>query len=350
MKQGLIKTGLMSFGMSGRVFHAPFISVHPQFELTAISERSKNLSATLYPDARIVRSISELLAQDDIELVVVNTPDPTHYEYAKMALEAGKHVIVEKPFTLTTAEGRELIESARSRGLMLCVYQNRRWDADFLTVREILEDGLLGRLVEYEAVYARYRREIVPDTWKEQEGGLTYNLGSHIIDQCVSLFGCPEAVFADIATMRDGGRVDDYFILHLLRCSLAPDLRITLKAGYLMRRQEPRFVLHGTNGSYVKYGVDPQEDMLKAGAIPLGENWGLEAKSEWGTLVNDTFNGRYPSVQGHYAWFYEAVYKCLRKDTPHPTDASNVLPVISIIEAAKLSSETGQVIHLNPHK
>ena len=187
-----IRTGLAAYGMSGRVFHAPFISTNPHFELTAVTERSKELSREKYPDACIVRSFEELIGLEGLDLVVINTPDSTHYEYARRALEAGKHVVVEKPFTTTVAEAEELVALAASRGLTLSVYQNRRWDGDFLTVKEILSKGLLGHLVEFESTFPRYRNFIKPNTWKEtgqDGGGLTYNLGAHVIDQAVQLFG-----------------------------------------------------------------------------------------------------------------------------------------------------------------
>lgn len=345
-----IKTGIASFGISGQVFHAPFVSTHPQFELTAIVERTKNLSKERYSEAHIARSLDELLATGEIELVIINTPDATHYEYAKKALEAGKNVIVEKPFTKTTAEGRELIAHARAKGLMLGVYQNRRWDADFLTVKEIIDNRKIGRVVEFESTFARYRNHIQAGNWKEQDGGMTCNLGSHLIDQCICLFGMPEALFADIATLRDGGIVDDYFMIHLLRCAKAPEVRITLKAGYLMREPEPRFVIHGTEGSYVKHGVDKQEELLKRGAMPVSPDWGVETEDEWGILNTATFRGRYPSQRGNYADFYESVYQHLRHGIPLPTDAAGVLPVIGLIEAAKESSRDRKIVNFNSGK
>lgn len=336
-----IKTGLAAYGMSGQVFHAPFISTNPHFELTAITERSKELAKERYPQSRIVRSFDELIGMEELELVVVNTPDSTHYEYARLALEAGKHVIVEKPFTTTVEEGEELVALAEHKGLTLSVYQNRRWDSDFLTVKEILDKGLLGRLVEFESTFPRYRNFIKPDTWKEtgeQGGGLTYNLGAHLIDQAVQLLGMPETIFADIDTLRMGGIVDDYFVIHLLRPAKAPKVKVTLKASYLMREPEPRFVLHGTEGSFVKYGLDRQEADLTDGRLPTLPDWGKEDESIWGLLHTEkdgtVYRGKYPSLPGDYNAFYENIYQHIRNKEPLQTDARGVLDVIRLIEQA----------------
>ena len=349
----MIKTGLAAFGMSGQIFHAPFISLNPNFELTAITERSKALSKERYPSAQIVRSFEELIALDELELIVVNTPDITHYAYARQALEAGKHVIVEKPFTTTVEQGEELIALARSKGLMLSVYQNRRWDSDFLTVKEILKKGLLGRLVEFESTFPRYRNFIKPGTWKETGelgGGLTYNLGSHLIDQALQLFGRPEAVFADISILRDNGHVDDYFILHLLRCQKAPDIKITLKSSYLMCEPEPRFVLHGTGGSFVKYGLDRQEADLNDGLTPDTPHWGEEDEKIWGLLHTEkdgvALRERYPSLAGNYAGFYENIYRHIRLQESLETEAAGVLDAIRLIEASYKSAQQRCIISL----
>lgn len=349
----IIKVGLAAYGMSGQVFHAPFISTNPHFKLCKIVERSKELSKERYPNATIVRSFEELIKDPAIELIVVNTPDSTHYEYARLALEAGKHVIVEKPFTSTTEEGEELIALAAEKGLMLSVYQNRRWDADFRTVQEIISKGLLGRLVEYESTFARYRNFIKPNTWKEtgeSGGGLTYNLGSHLIDQAIRLFGMPEAVFADIATMRTHGKVDDYFMIRFLRPSLAPDVKVTLKASYLMREAEPRFVLHGTLGSFVKHGVDKQEAALLRGEMPDQPHWGEETEEEWG-LIHTEIDGeeicrKYPGISGNYGGFYQNIFEHLRLGEALQTGARDILNVIRVIEAAYQSQREGKVISL----
>lgn len=349
----VIKTGLAAYGMSGQVFHAPFISMNPHFKLCKIVERSKELSKERYPHATIVRSFDELIQDHEIELVIVNTPDSTHYTYARAALEAGKHVIVEKPFTSTTEQGKELIALAHSKGLMLSVYQNRRWDADFQTVQEILSKALLGRLVEYESTFARYRNFIKPHTWKETGewgGGLTYNLGAHLIDQAIQLFGMPEAIFADLGTLRTDGQVDDYFMIHLLRPALAPEVKITLKSSYLMRQAEPRFVLHGTLGSFVKYGVDKQEAALLNGETPDKPHWGAETEQEWG-LLHTEIDGKevcekYPSVPGDYGGFYRNIYEHLRLQKPLQTGAEKILNVIKVIEAVYRSHAERQIIDL----
>lgn len=347
-----IKTGLAAFGMSGQIFHAPFISTNQNFELTAIVERSKELSKVHYPQVHIMKSLEEMLASD-VELVVINTPDSTHYPFARQALEAGKNVIVEKPFCLTTEEGKELIALAKQKGLMLSVFQNRRWDSDFLTVKEIIDYELLGRLVEFESTFPRYRNYIKPNTWKEtgkQGGGLIYNLGSHVIDQAVQLFGVPEALYADIDILRTDGMVDDYFLIHFIHPSKAPNLKVTLKSSYLMCEPEPRFVLHGTEGSYVKYGLDCQEADLNAGKMPNSPHWGKEDESIWGLLHTEkgdsSFRGKYPSVAGNYAEFYANIFARLRCKEALMTDAEGVLPVIQLIEAAIKSSHEQTVIKI----
>jgi predicted dehydrogenase len=350
----LIRTGIASYGMSGQLFHAPFIETNPHFELHTIVERSKSLSKARYPKAVVARSIEEMLADNSLELVVINTPDSTHYTYVRQALEAGKNVIVEKPFTTTTTQADELVDLATQKGLMLSVYQNRRWDADFLTVKEIMKKGeTLGRLVEFESTMSRFRNFIKPDTWKEtgaSGGGMTYNLGAHLIDQALQLFGTPESVYAEISTMRRGGCVDDYFRISLLHPSRCPELRVMLKAGYLMCWPAPRFVLNYENGSFIKYGNDPQEEALQQGKLPNSPHWGEEQETYYGILT--TARGeeksceRYKSVPGNYMLFYENIYEHLRLGKPLLSNASDVIDVIRIIEAAYLSSKEERVVRI----
>lgn len=339
---------LASFGMSGQVFHGPLLHLHPGFQLISILERNRELSRERYPEARIVRTYKDLLQQEQVDLVVVNTPDPLHYEMARLALLAGKHVIVEKPFVRKSREGQELIKLAKRAGLLLSVFHNRRWDGDFRTVRKIIEEGKLGRLVEYEAHFDRYRNYIQENTWKEEsgEGSTLYNLGSHLIDQALVLFGKPEHVYADVRILRTGGKVDDAFTVLLGY----PEVKVTLKAGYLVRESPPRFQLQGTEGSFLKSGIDPQEEALKRGELPSGADWGREAESEWGLLHTGSgekeFNGKYETLPGRYLDFYEDIHRSLQEGRAPSVTAEQANLVIRVIEAAMESQEKGRRIYL----
>jgi scyllo-inositol 2-dehydrogenase (NADP+) len=344
-----IRTGIASYGMSGAVFHAPFIANHPGFELYAIVQRHANTASERYPSVKILRSFDDLLADDSIQLIVVNTPDVTHYAFVKQALLSNKHVIVEKPFVFTAKEGEELVALAKTRERMLCVYQNRRWDGDFLTVAKVVQSGVLGRIVEFQSAYQRYRKYIQQGTWKEKADhrvGLTYNLGSHMIDQAVVLFGTPTAVYADIDRLREGTEVDDYYHIQLIY----PQLKVSLRAGYLMREETPRYILHGTNGSFIKYGLDPQEEALKQGISPNNVGWGCDEEKTYGILNTDIsglhFRGKIETIPGNYLSFYEDVYQSLTNGQKPQTDASGVIDVIRIIEAAFKSNETKQAVPL----
>jgi predicted dehydrogenase len=337
--------GLVSFGMSGQVFHAPLVKVHPGFKLVSILERSKELSADLYPESIIVRTFEELLKVEGTDLIIVNVPDPLHYEMTREALLAGKNVIVEKPFVRDSSQGKELIDLAAGKGLLLSVFQNRRWDGDFLTVKKILGEGLLGRLVDYEAHFDRYRNMIQDNTWKEESGaGSTiYNLGSHLIDQALDLFGKPEHVYADIDIMREGGQVDDAF-----RILLGYEgIRVCLQSSYLVREPGPRYGLHGTLGSYLKYGIDPQEDALKKGELPDGRDWGKEPESEWGILHTENFNGKYETLPGNYTEYFRDIYEALQTGNQPIVTGEQANLVIRVIEAALESNESGKRIYLD---
>jgi scyllo-inositol 2-dehydrogenase (NADP+) len=280
--------------MSGLVFHAPLISSNPGFRLHKIVERSTDKSRERFPQATIVRSFDELLADDSLELIVVNTPNVLHRDMGRRALEAGKHVILEKPMTVTTSEGQELIDLARSRNLVLSVFQNRRWDGDFRTVQQVLQSQVLGHVVDLEAHFDRFRNYIEANTWKEESGpgsGLLYNLGSHMIDQALVLFGKPDAVTGETGIQRPGGQVDDYYHLTLHY----PNRRVVLKSSYLVRETGPRFLLHGTQGSFIKSGLDPQEAALKAGLAPGSADWGVEESDTWGNAA-----GRLPFLLPEY--------------------------------------------------
>lgn len=344
-----IGVGISSYGMSGEIFHAPLLHVNPGFEIISILERSKNRSAERYPDAEIVRTYEELLENERIELLIVNTPDALHYEMTREALHAGKHIIVEKPFVLDSRQGEELIDLAEKKGLLLSVFQNRRWDGDFLTVRKILDEGHLGRLVEYEAHFDRYRNYIVEGTWKEDPGpgtGTLFNLGSHLADQALVLFGKPDYVYADIRVLRTGGKIDDAFTVLLGY----PDVKVTLKSSYLVKEPGPRYYLHGTEGSFLKHGIDPQEEALNNGEWPVGDDWGREPESDWGLLNTEkegkSFRGKYETVPGSYGDYYDGIHRALQEGSPPPVTAGQANLVIRIIEAARESNKTGKRIRV----
>lgn len=310
-----IQTALASFGMSGQVFHGPSLKVNPGFRVKAVWERSKRLSETLFPEAEIVREYDRLLNDPELELIVVNTPDRLHFEMAKAALLAGKHVVIEKPFTQTSAEAAQLIEIARQQQKLIAVYQNRRWDGDFLTVQQIIRSGVLGRLVEFESQFDRYRNAVAPNTWKEESdiyGGVLYNLGAHMVDQILVLFGKPQAVTAQLQTVRAGSQVNDYYHIRLEY----ENFSALTRCSYLVREEGPRYIVHGNEGSFLKWGIDPQEEALKKGALPGGPGWGAEPESLWG-VINTQLNGlhvkgKIETIPGNYPAFYQNLYEAIR--------------------------------------
>ena len=343
-----IKTALLSYGMSGRVFHAPFLTVHPGFELTGAWERTKKLIHADYPDVKSYSSIDELLAED-AELVIVNTPIDTHYEYTRKVLEAGKHAMVEKAFTTTAAEAEALDKLAKDNGLTLTVYQNRRWDSDLLTVKSILDQNLLGEIVEAEIRFDRYNPLLSPKAWKEEVNagaGVLMDLGPHIIDQAIYLFGMPGAVSADLRRERDGSLVDDSFDLLLYYT----DKRVRLHAGFFNREQLPGFVLQGRLGSFFKPRADVQEDQLKRGIKPDSLNWGTEPTDKAG-LLHTEINGEairetIPTLQGNYMAIFDGVHDAIRDGRTEPVTAADGVRTMRVIDAAIRSSRERWVVEV----
>ena len=342
-----INTALLSFGMSGKLFHAPFVHMHPGFHLYAAWERSKNLAGEAYPGIISYRSLEALLEDRAVELVIVNTPNYTHYEYCKKALEAGKHVVVEKPFTVTEEEGEALILLAKEQGRLLSVYHNRRYDSDFKIIRRVVEEGQLGEIVEAEFHFDRYRLELSPKQHKEVPGpgtGALYDLGSHLIDQALQLFGMPQALFADIRIIRPASQVDDYFELLFYY----PHKRVRLRCSYLVREALPGYILHGSRGSFIKAKTDIQETALLKGQLPGSPEWGKEPENEKGLLHTEK-EGRVlreyiPSLQGNYMEYYDGIYNSIRNGHPLPVSGEEGLEVIRIIQAAFKSNEQKKVV------
>jgi scyllo-inositol 2-dehydrogenase (NADP+) len=341
----IIQVGLIGYGMAGQVFHAPILTSVPGLLLTKIREtRPENiqLAQSRYPDAVIVNDSEALLADPAIDLVVIATPNAVHHSLARQALLAGKHVVVDKPFTITSAEADELIALAAQQDRLLTVHHNRRWDSNAQTLRKVIANQLLGRLVELEIHFDRFRNFLRPGAWREEDvpgAGILYDLGAHLIDEALCLFGLPDTITADERIQRSGGRTTDNFTVVLDY----PQLKVTLKGGMLVREPGPTYVLLGEQGSFVKYGMDVQEAALKAGLRPDEvPTWGQEPEANWGHLNTD-YQGqhlvaRVESETGDYRGYYANVYQALTGDAALAVTAEQARNTIRIIELARQSS------------
>ncbi len=350
----LVKVGLCAFGMSGKVFHAPFLKEHPGFFLSAIVERSKEESKEKYPDATIYLSVEEMLKNEDIDVVVVNTPVQTHFEFAKMALEAGKNVIVEKPFTVNVAEAEELVRLAESKNLFLSVYQNRRFDRDYLQVQKVISEGKLGNIKEVEIRFDRFRTEPSAKEHKENPAlngsGSVHDLGSHLVDQATQLFGFPKKLFADIFSMKGTDFANDYFEILLY---YKDDLRVRLKSSVFTKEDHFAYKIFGDKGSFLQERTDDQENELVAGAIPeYGKNWMQPLKESDGILNvlnenKETEKILTASEPGNYMNYYQQIYEHIVFGYALPSLGNEVVQNMKIIEAALESSNKGKVLDLN---
>ena len=342
-----INVGLIGYGMAGRVFHAPVIQSVPGLKLKKVVERHSDESRRNYPWVEIVRDAAAVLQDEEIDLVVITTPNSSHFELARQALLANKHVVVEKPFTTSSTEARQLIELARGQNRIISVHQNRRWDGDFQTVKRLLEAKSLGRLVEYESHFDRFRNQLRPEAWREETGpgsGVLFDLGSHLVDQAQVLFGLPQMITADIRIQREFAKTDDNFelILHF------DALKVTLKAGMLVREQGPRFILHGTNGSFIKYGTDPQEEALKQGLTPEAPHWGQEAEEQWGMLNIDSqdlhIEGRIETIPGCYQAYYQNLVDVMKGQAELAVKPEEAMNTIRILELAIQSNHQRRTV------
>lgn len=339
--QRTIRAGLVGFGHGGTIFHAPFLQSVDGLELAAILQRQGDSAARAYPGVIVARSMEELLALPNLDLIVISTPPSTHFELAVQALEAGKHVVLDKPFVATSDEARQLIELARARKRILSVYQNCRWDGDFQTVQQILASKELGRLVTFESRYDRYRPGPRTKPWQEKTlpgNGVLHDLGAHLVDQALVLFGTPEAIVADVRLERDAAVVNDAFSVYLYY----PRLRVLLSSTMLARTAGPRFVAHGTLGSFVKYGLDPQERALQGGARLGGPHWGEDPQANWGTLATtrdgQAVERRPPTLPGDYRKYYENVRDAIWRLAPLAVTAQQGWRTIRLLELALESS------------
>lgn len=345
MKQ--IKTALAGYGKGARIYNAPIISSVEGFKITKILTSSEdNIAAAKedFPESKVVSKYNEILKDPDIELVIITTPNHLHKSFAEKALQAGKNVVVEKPFTPTTKEADDLIELAKQKGVLLTVNHNRRLDSDFLTVKKLLEQKKLGKIVQYEAHFDRFRKE-VNKNWKEDKdnpgSGILYDLGSHLIDQALQLFGTPNEVFADIRIQRKEAEVADNFELWLYY----KNLKVSLNAGMLVKEKGPTYNIHGTKGSFIKYGDDPQEELLKLGLKPNGHwGWGIEAEEIWGKYNGLEAAGTIESEQGDYRQFYKNLYEAISGKEELFVKPEEARDVIKVIELAMQSQEEGRKI------
>lgn len=327
-----IRVGLIGYGYAGKTFHAPLIAGTPGMTLAAVSSSDAAKVHADWPNVPVVSEPKHLFNDPNIDLIVIPTPNDTHFPLAKAALEAGKHVVVDKPFTVTLSQARELEALAKSLGRLLSVFHNRRWDSDFLTVKALLSEGTLGEIAYFESHFDRYRPQ-VRNRWREQAGpgsGIWYDLAPHLLDQAVNLFGLPVSMTVDLAQLRPGAQATDYFHAVLSY----PQRRIILHGTMLAAAESARYILHGTRGSYVKFGLDPQEDRLKNGERLPQEDWGYDmrdgvvTRAEGETLVEETLL----TLPGNYSAYYAAIRDALNGSGENPVPASQAIQIMELIE------------------
>lgn len=333
-----IKTGLLSYGMSGSIFHAPFLATNPGFDFKAVVERHEKKAVLKYPGIISYNSVEELFNDDSIELVVVNTPNYTHYDFASRALQAGKHVLVEKPAAVNSDEAKALFETAREMNKVVMVYQNRRYDSGFLLAREIIETGRLGNLMEVHLRMDRYKMEIGRKAFKESNtmpgNGLLYDLGPHLLDNAISLFGKPLSFEKTTGIFRPGSEVVDYFHFHL---HYPHQLNVFLTSGLLMAEPGYGFVVNGTKGSFMKYAADPQEKQLDGGMMPTHPDFGKEGDGYLAKLVTIGEDSQrkiewLAAPRGNYNEIFTAVYETVRNGAPFPVTEEQVLWQLEMLE------------------
>ena len=333
----MLNVALIGFGLSGRYLQAPFFEANSNFNLKTIVSNSQNPVA-IFPAVKVARSLEEVLWDDSIYLVSICSPSATHFEYAKRTLLAGKHVLVEKPFTATVEEAQELIELSKKQGKVLSVFQNRRFDSDFMTVQKVIEGGFLGKIINFEIHFNRYKPVLNPKKWKEivaPANGIIYDLGSHIIDQVLVLFGVPKNVWGQTFTQREHSEIDDAFDIRMDY----GDLKVTLKASLLVREDSPRYIIHGTKGSFIKHGIDVQEDHLKAGMLPNDEGFGIESASNSGILNTEfngiTFRGNVETQRGNWGLLFQNLHDAIVDGKELFVKPEEIVEQIRIIEQVR---------------
>jgi len=353
----VLNVGIIGYGFSGRIFHGAILSSMPEFKICKIvttDEQKKTLIGFELPGVRVVETVEEIFTDEAIDLVIVSTLNESHVSLAEAAMRAGKDVVVEKPFTVTSDEARHLVNVMNETGRVLSVYQNRRYDGDFKTIQHLIAENTLGRIVELESHFDRFRPEVNENKWRESNipgSGLVYDLGAHLIDQALCAFGMPEEIYADIRKQRRGPVPDNFEIILYY-----PELKVTLKVGMLVIEPQPRFILQGTKGSYVKYGLDIQETAMVLGERPgkltqdeqgnMVDTWGLENENLWGVIHTEEDRFKFETKRGDYREYYYNVYNAIVNGEPLAVTAEDGYNVIRLIEIAIKSNEEKRRIQL----
>jgi predicted dehydrogenase len=347
-----LHVALIGYGFAGKTFHAPLIAGVPGLQLSCVSSSKPAQVLADWPQVHVVADPGAAFADPAIDVVVIATSNSSHHPLAKAALLAGKHVVIDKPCTVTLAETEELLALAHTRQRVLTVFQNRRWDADFLALQQVLAQGVLGRIVHFESHFDRYR-PVVPDRWRDQAlpgSGLWLDLGAHLADQCLQLFGCPDDLLLDLAQQRDGARTNDWFHAQLRYASTHPGLRVILHGSALVPAAGPRFVVHGTQGSFIKYGLDTQEDALKTGRRPKQEalgDWGHDPLPAEVRVHRDgqPISLPAPEAAGDYLAFYVQLRDHLRGHAAVPVTAAQVHQAMGLLMLGEQSAREGRFVH-----
>ncbi len=330
-----MNVALLGYGFAGKTIHAPLIRSVPGLELTTVVSSNAAKVKTDLPEVRVIGLADEAFGDSSVDVVVIATPNDTHFDLGRRALAAGKHVVIDKPFTVTVAQAEELSAAAEKARRLLSVFHNRRWDSDFLTVRKLIGSGELGDVMYFESHYDRYRPQ-VQVRWRESAGagtGIWYDLGSHLADQALELFGAPDGVYADLGIQRSGAEAVDYFHV-LLRYGRR---RVVLHGSNLFVESSLRFAVHGTLGSYVKRGMDTQEAALRRGEPPGSPGWGVDAQH--GMLHTEDGARTVPTIPGDYREYYRAILRAVRDGAPNPVPATDGVAVMRMIETGIRSSE-----------